>query len=337
MNLPPWELPGQRALSGFRSRELGEGGGNSAAGRSNHLVMDDTAGEIQVKLRSDHQASELTLGYNTRIETNAGREEKRGEGYELRTDGHGALRAGSGLLLSTQARNDAEAHALATDETQERLTRAEVQHRRLGEIAERHEAQEREAGHGQSEVGDAIDAQNEAIRGTGALGELTAPHLVLASASGLEATARESIHLHSGQHTALTAEGDLSHSVGRSWHAVVQEKLTIFVHRLGARIIAAMGLIRVEAEGDELQLLGQKTVTLQSHEDWVNITGKKGVLIRDGGSYLKVWDGGIEYGTKEGWIVHSRKEGFVGPKSLPVTTIRNCIPVRIEGKFPFSR
>jgi type VI secretion system secreted protein VgrG len=317
MNLPPWELPGQQALSGFRSRELAEGLGNAAIGRSNHLVMDDTAQEIQLKLRSDHQASELTLGYNTRIETNAGREEKRGEGYELRTDGHGALRAAAGLLISTQARNDAEAHALSTDETQERLTRAQIQHRQLGEYAQRHQAQEREAD--QSQISDAIKAQNEAIRGTGDLGELTEPHLLLASSSGIEGSAKESIHLHSGEHTAITAERDLSHSVGRSWHAAVQEKLTIFIHRLGARIIAAMGLIRVEAEGDELQLLGQKTVTLQSHEDWVNITGKKGVLINGGGSYLKLWPGGIEHGTKDGWIVYAKSHGFAGPKSMTVT------------------
>jgi uncharacterized protein (DUF2345 family) len=153
--------------------------------------------------------------------------------------------------------------------------------------------------------------------GSGKLGELTQPHLLIAAASGMEATARESIHLHSGEHTAITAERDLSISVGRSWHAAVQEKLTVFIYRLVARIIAAMGVIWVEAEGDELQLLGQKTVTLQSNEDWVRITGKKGVIINGGGSYLKVWDGGIEYGTKDGWIVYSKKHGLAGPRSLP--------------------
>ncbi|CAN5904296.1 hypothetical protein BH11PSE13_BH11PSE13_46100 [soil metagenome] len=35
MNMPPFELPAQAALSGYRSRELTVGGGNSAAGRSN--------------------------------------------------------------------------------------------------------------------------------------------------------------------------------------------------------------------------------------------------------------------------------------------------------------
>ncbi|WP_139140393.1 type VI secretion system Vgr family protein, partial [Variovorax boronicumulans] len=89
VNLPPWQLPGQSALSGFRSRELTEGGGNSAAGRSNHLILDDTAEKIQAQLKSDHQSSSLSLGAITRIEDNAGRKDPRGEGFELRTDAHG--------------------------------------------------------------------------------------------------------------------------------------------------------------------------------------------------------------------------------------------------------
>jgi type VI secretion system secreted protein VgrG len=72
----------------------------------------------------------------------------------------------------------------------------------------------------------------------------------------------------------------------------------------------------VEAEGDELQLLGRKNVTVQSYDDWVNITGKQGVLINGGGSYLKVWAGGIEYGTKETWRLHARTNVFKGPKNM---------------------
>jgi type VI secretion system secreted protein VgrG len=315
-NLPPWELPSQQVLSGFRSRELTEGGGNAAAGRSNHLVMDDTAQEIQTKLRSDHQSSELTLGYNTRIETNKGREEKRGEGFELRTDGHGVQRAAAGMLISTEARDAAERHALSLDETEERLKSAEQQHRLLGEYAQQHQAQVK--GEDQTEISDALKAQNEAIHGSGELGELAQPHLVIASQVGIEGTAKESIHFHSGKHTAQTAERDMSFSVGRNWHAAVQEKLTFFIHRLGAKIIAAMGIIRIEAEGDELQLLGQKTVTLQSHEDWVHVTGKKGVIINGGGSYIKLWPEGIEEGTKGGWIVYAADHTHAPPRSMGV-------------------
>jgi type VI secretion system secreted protein VgrG len=96
LNLPPWELPQQAALSGFRSRELTKEGGNSAAGRSNHLILDDTAQRIQAQLKSDHQSSSLSLGFITRVEDNAGRKEPRGEGFELRTDGHGPSERATG-------------------------------------------------------------------------------------------------------------------------------------------------------------------------------------------------------------------------------------------------
>jgi type VI secretion system secreted protein VgrG len=220
------------------------------------------------------------------------------------------------MLISTQSRNNGEEHALSSDETQERLRRAQQQHRQLGEYAQHHGAQV--AGEDLAEISERLKAQNEAIRGSGALGELTQPHLVLASSAGLAGTARESLHFHSGEHTALTAEGDLSHSVGRNWHAAVREKLTFFIHRLGARIIAAMGAIRVEAQGDELQLLGQKKVTVQSNEDWVEITGKKGVILNGGGSYIKLWTGGIEEGTKGDWVVHASNHTLVPPRSMAV-------------------
>ena len=93
LNLPPWALPAQHALSGLRSRELAPRGGNAAAGRGNHLLMDDSEGEIQAQLRSDHGHSSLGLGFLTRVEDNAGRKEARGQGFELRTDAHGVLRA----------------------------------------------------------------------------------------------------------------------------------------------------------------------------------------------------------------------------------------------------
>ncbi len=130
-NLPPWAFPGQSALAGFRSRELTRESGNSAVGRSNHLVLDDTAEKIQAQLKSDHQHSQLSLGHIARIEDNAGRKEPRGEGFELRTDGHGVLRAKDGLLVTTEGRPNAQAHLTDMGETVARLTQGRDLHESL--------------------------------------------------------------------------------------------------------------------------------------------------------------------------------------------------------------
>jgi type VI secretion system secreted protein VgrG len=72
----------------------------------------------------------------------------------------------------------------------------------------------------------------------------------------------------------------------------------------------------------------------------VHITRKKGVLINGGGSYLKLWEGGIEYGTEAGWVVHARTHGFEGARSLGVPYGPSKFAYTsfvIKGKFPFSR
>ncbi len=45
-NMPPCQLASQQALMELRSRELAPNGGNSAGGRSNHLILDDTNAKI---------------------------------------------------------------------------------------------------------------------------------------------------------------------------------------------------------------------------------------------------------------------------------------------------
>jgi type VI secretion system secreted protein VgrG len=199
LNMPPWALPEQQALSGFRSRELTPSGGNAAAGRSNHLILDDTEAKIQAQLKSDHAHSQLSLGHITRIEDNQGRKDARGEGFELRTDSHGAIRARDGLLISTEGRAKAQAHMLDMGETVSRLTQARDQHETLASLAKDHQAHE---GDDQEEVAQQLKAQNEAIKGKakgtangaangtakgeeGKYPELTEPHLVLASPAGI--------------------------------------------------------------------------------------------------------------------------------------------------------
>ncbi|WP_273863291.1 type VI secretion system Vgr family protein, partial [Pseudomonas sp. B3G-3] len=69
------------------------------------LRIDDTTKEISAALMNDHGASHLHLGYLTHPRPDGGK--PRGEGFELRTDLHGALRATQGLLLTTEAQAEA--------------------------------------------------------------------------------------------------------------------------------------------------------------------------------------------------------------------------------------
>ena len=138
-NMPPWALAQNKALSGFRSRELPEG--NNHSGRSNHLVFDDTEGKIQTQIKSDHAHSQLSLGDITRIENNQGRKDARGQGFELRTDDWGSARAAKGLYLTTFARESAASTHMDAYEAQQLLEEARQLVKQLSKLANTHQAE----------------------------------------------------------------------------------------------------------------------------------------------------------------------------------------------------
>jgi len=321
-NLPPWALPGQSALSGFRSRELTKEGGNSAAGRSNHLVLDDTEARIQAQLKSDHQHSQLSLGHITRIEDNVGRKDPRGEGFELRTDGHGVVRAADGLLITTEARGRASGHIKSMEETLARLAGSREQHENLSAAARLAEAH---AIGDQDEVTQALKAQNDAIKGKGghraegSFPELADPHLVLASPAGIESTTAQSTHMASGEHHALTSGGHTSVSSGKSFLVSVKQAIRMFSYKAGIRLVAAAANIEFKALQQSIHLLARLDITHAANR--ITITAKEEVLINGGGSFSRWTAQGIEHGTQGRWVEHAASHSLVGPMSRPVEPI----------------
>ncbi|MCW7540675.1 type VI secretion system tip protein VgrG [Aquabacterium sp. A7-Y] len=315
--MPPWKLPEQRALTGLRSRELTQDGGNSAGGRSNHVLLDDTDQGMQVQARSDHQSSQLSLGHITRIEDTAGRKDARGQGFELRTDGHGAVRARQGLLVTTEERLNARAHITDMAETVERLTQGQDLHQSLSDAAK--EAQAHQAGD-QDEVVKALQAQAADIKGSGGnpqqgeFPEYQAPHLTLASPAGIQTTTQGSTHVVSTEHNALTSGGHTSVSAGKSLLASVKEAVRLFAYKAGMKLVAASSDIDITALKDSINLLAKLNITHTANR--ITITAKEEVLINGGGSYSKWSGGGITHGTSGPWQVKAASFSHSGPASM---------------------
>lgn len=280
-HLPPWKLPEQAALSGLRSRELG-------GARGNHLVLDDTSGKIQAQLKSDHQHSQLSLGHITRVEDTSGRKETRGEGWELRTDGHGVARAAKGLLITTEARQGANGPIKDMGELVKRLDVACQLHDTQASAALQGLAQESGQQH---DVADALHAQGDAVRGTGEhFPELSLPHLVLDSPMGIATTTAQSTHIASGDHTALTTGRSLSIAAGESVFASIKQTFRLFVHKAGMKLVAAAGKITVQAHDDDIQLIANKVLSLISQTDWIDLKGKQGIRLHGSACMVEITD-----------------------------------------------
>ncbi|MBI5926704.1 MAG: type VI secretion system tip protein VgrG [Aquabacterium sp.] len=81
------------ALSGVKSKEFGGSG-------YNQLVFDDTPGQLRTQLHSTQSQTWLQMGHLLHQADNH-RGSFRGQGFELRTDAWGGLRAARGVMLST--------------------------------------------------------------------------------------------------------------------------------------------------------------------------------------------------------------------------------------------
>lgn len=320
-NQPSWKLPDQSALMGIRSRELTGADGNAATGRSNHLIFDDTANAIQAQLRSDHAASQLSLGKITRIEDWQGRQDARGEGFELRTDEVGAVRSGKGMVISTEVRPNAKGHISDVSEAASRLTKAQTLHGQLGNLAQQHQAQDSNAD--QTQVAGVLKSQVDGIQGSGTSSgngefpELDEAHLLLAGAAGIAVTTPATAHVSAGQHVAITTGDTISIAAGKSFFASVSDRFSLFVHRMGMKLIAASGKVQVQAQDDELELLAKKVVSIISTTDWINLTAKQGIRLTAGNSQFEVSSKGIIGYTAGENTVHAGSHETVGPQSVP--------------------
>ena len=307
-NLPPYELPRHNILSTVKTKE-------HKGIRANELRLDDTSGQISAALMSDHAATALHIGYLTHPRPSGG--VPRGEGFELRTDAHGVLRAGGGMLLTTEMRANASEHHKDLPETAERLSVARDQQETFASMARELMAQE--AGD-QDEVAKALQTQHRDIQGQGPgnpqsnqYPELSAPHLVLASPVGIAASTPGSTHIASGEHVALSSTGHTSVSAGKRLLASASRGMRFFVQSLGYRLVAAAGDIDIKALKDSINVLAKLNITMSATR--ITISAKEELVINAGGSGTTYNAGGITHASSGPYKVHATNVNFSGPKS----------------------
>lgn len=310
-NKPPFALPENQTLAGFRSKEIG-------ARRANTLVFDDTNGKIQAHLSSDEGSSQLNLGYITRIAGNAGRQDERGRGVELRTDGDGVFRAATGMLLTTEGRPNAQGHAKAMSEAIRRLEVAQSLHVAMSQAAQEAQAQETD-GH-QSDLAKTIEAQNDQIRGVASDGnpfpEFSEPHLMVDGKAGVEITTPATVHV-AAQQVALTSEGHVGVASGRSFFASVRDTISLFAQRAAIRISAALGDIVLHALTSSIKLESAKSIQLLTKV--IQITGVEKLELQGGKTRMVLDDSGAQIFTPGKFVAFASTHSLPGPKDLPVS------------------
>ncbi len=269
---------------------------------NNKLRMEDKRGEEHIKFSTEYGGkSQLNLGHLV----NQGRE-KRGDGFELRTDSWGAIRAGKGLFISTDLRTKASSEQLDMREAKQQLDDA------LNLVSSLREAAEV----AKAELAD-MKAQQRLL--TESINELQQAALLLSAPAGIALTSPKTVQAHSGENITLTANKQADISVGKKITLAAGQAISLFAHTLGIKAFAAKGKVELQAQSDEMHLTSLKDMTVTSTGGKTVVAAKDELLLTCGGAYIRLKGGQIEYGSPNNQTVKATNWVVEGPASMDVT------------------
>lgn len=255
---------------------------------NNKLRMDDTRGQEHIKLSTEHSGkSQLNLGHLVNAER-----KQRGEGFELRTDGWGAIRGGKGVFISADTQTKANGPVLEMDTAVERLKQAGEQLQSL-------------SGDAQMANAETADVQAQLSLMREQLDQLKASVLLLSAPQGIALTSGKHLQLAAQDNLMFNAGGQADISVVKRLFMGVGQGLSVFVRKLGIKLIANQGAVSIQAQNDKLQLLARHGLDITSSEDEIRITAKKKITLNAGGSYITLDQCCIESGTQGDYNVKS--------------------------------
>ncbi|WP_157661724.1 DUF2345 domain-containing protein, partial [Burkholderia ubonensis] len=298
---------------------------------NNKLRMEDWAGQEGVKLSTEHSGtSHLDLGYLV--------DEKlaqRGEGFELRTSGHGVARAGKGLHLTAYDRPGATGQQLDMQETVAQLEQALALAlaKALADSARTAKAVPADTD-AQQQVKDALDG----LKQPGLLASAPAS-LGLVSGAGVQLAAQQSISAVAGKNADI--------SVMQRFTAAAGELVSLFAQKLGIKIFAAKGPVELQAQSDAMSLVADKDVTVSSVNGAVRISAAKELTLNCGGAFIQLKGGNITLGGPLDLLLKIITIQKQGPASMtipipPLPASKNGFDDRYklidhQTKIPLSR
>ncbi|POV75942.1 type VI secretion system tip protein VgrG [Acinetobacter sp. ABNIH27] len=270
------KLPDTKKLSGIRSKEVsGSGFGQ--------LRFDDTPGQISTQLQSSHGASQLNLGKLSHPKDKA-ESEDRGEGFELRTDQWGALRAGQGLLVSTHKQDNAKGDHLDAEVAKKKIEGSKTNSKALSDIAKNQKTDEIESIEQLKDFASQIQQQ---------IAKFEKALLLLSSPDGIALSSSEDIHISADAQINQIAGDSINISTQKNVIAHAQNRLSLFAAQSGLKAVAAQGKVEIQAQADALDVLSKLGITISSTDDKVIISSPKEVKITGGSSQIILNGSGI--------------------------------------------
>ncbi|EMW2705600.1 type VI secretion system tip protein VgrG [Escherichia coli] len=244
---------------------------------NNKIRLDDERGKEHIKVSTEYGGkSQLNLGHLV----DAGKEQ-RGEGFELRTDLWGAVRAKKGIFISADAQDKAQGQVLEMQPSLARLSAALVTMESLAASAQQAQALAADVSRQQTLLQQKIEQlQQEVLLGSAPKG------VALVSGEDMQLSASDNLTLTAGKQLDIGVQKDFTLAAGK--------QLSLY-SRAGAKLFSSHNDIDIQAQGGNLTTWSTQDTYISSGKKLV-VTAQDELTLICGGGYIKIKSGNVEIG-----------------------------------------
>ena len=244
---------------------------------NNKIRLDDERGKEHIKVSTEYGGkSQLNLGHLVDSE-----KQQRGEGFELRTDSWGAIRAQKGIFISADGQARAQGQVLEMQAAMSQLEQARSLAEALRSAAEAARAE-------------LADVQTQKALLSEALTDLKKAALLVSAPEGIAQVTGKSLQQSAGDNIISTSGGHTDFSALKRFTVAAGERVSLFAQKLGIKMFAGKGKVEIQAQGDEMTLDALKDIRISSSEGKLIISAKQEIVLTSGGGYIRIADGTVE-------------------------------------------
>ncbi|HGM5452317.1 TPA: type VI secretion system tip protein VgrG [Serratia marcescens] len=280
---------------------------------NNKIRLDDERGKEHIKVSTEYGGkSQLNLGHLVDSER-----QKRGEGFELRTDSWGAIRAQKGIFISADGQAKAHGQALAMQPALARLSAALVEMESLAASAQQAQALAADVGRQQKLLKQKIEQlQQEVIVGSAPKG------MALVSGEDMQLSASDNLTLTAGKQLDVGAQKDFTLAAGK--------QLSLY-SREGAKLFSSHNDIDIQAQGGNITTWSTQDTHISSGKKLV-VTAQDELTLICGGGYIKIKGGNVEIGGPGKLLIKNTGIKKAGSGSMQ-SVMKSFEPESFDEKF----
>ncbi|ELY4775741.1 type VI secretion system Vgr family protein [Cronobacter turicensis] len=268
----------------------------------NELRLEDLRGQEHIALSTPYGATSLNQGHITDEQS-----QQRGAGFELRTDEYGVIRVAKGLFITADGQTKAAGEVLERAAALREIEICLNQIQQLADAAAQAQALE-------ADIASQIAMFDERLKPLNQMVHFHGPEgVAFTSGEHLQMTASQNVAMNAGGSLSMGAMGNMTLNAG--------EKIGLFARTGKLNVISGEGPVQFQAQNGAMSLSAQQKISLVSTSDML-FAGKKKVTLIGGGSYLKIEQGKIEYGTTATYLRKVERTMVGAPKSMPLKVHR---------------